>query len=224
MKSKGTHRYAWWPFIAGLAAGLVFVTIPITRWSFEFFPGDLADGRFNLYIIEHAWKWMTFQVDDFWNAPFMWPEPDVITYSDNLLGTAPFFGLFRIFGATRETAFQWWFITLSILNYACAYLFIHRVFKKPLCGCPWSDGLCLLYGFAIPVGPRSNLSAVCHSLAFYFGMGFLDNLDPKYFFGALLLMVYEIYCGIYNGFLLVVPLGFSWSLSCGSNGNCCSGN
>ena len=36
-------------------------------------PGDLGDARFNNYILEHFFRWVTGATRDYWNAPFFFP-------------------------------------------------------------------------------------------------------------------------------------------------------
>lgn len=52
----------------------------------------------------------------------MYPWKNVIGLSDNLLGTAPIYSLFRLLSYGREGAFQGWMLTLFGLNYWCGTL------------------------------------------------------------------------------------------------------
>ena len=54
-------KYNW-----GVSLGVIivlFYAMSIVGFSFEYFPGDLADGRFNNYILEH--DSLVFQTDQF---------------------------------------------------------------------------------------------------------------------------------------------------------------
>ena len=70
------------PFLLGLTTGLLFFTLQINGIRFEYFPGDCGDGHFNLYLLEHTYRFFTGKIHGFWNAPFMYPEPNIIAYSD----------------------------------------------------------------------------------------------------------------------------------------------
>jgi hypothetical protein len=201
------------PFWIGLCAGLYFFCFQLVGFQFTHFPGDLADARFNNYLLEHAHKFFTGQVSSFWDAPFMYPEKKVITYSDNLLGAAPFYSLLRFAGCDRENAFQWWFILMTVFNYTACYFFLKYLFKNN-----YSAALgAMVFAFSMAL-----LSQVVHAqtfprfaipLSFWMLCLFLEDLNPKYFFFCILLLVYQIYCGIYLGFLLMVPLGIVIALS-----------
>ena len=116
-----------WPFITGLFI-VLFYQLTVTGFDLKFFPGDLGDARFNIYLLEHVHQYFTGQVDDFWNAPFMYPEEEVISYSDNLIGSAPFYSIFRICNIDRETSFQLWYILMGVLNFSFCYLFLNMFY------------------------------------------------------------------------------------------------
>jgi len=85
--------------LALLAAGLYLVPINIYKTNFSKVPGDFGDARFNNYILEHGYKYLTGKTATYWNAPFMYPYPNTIALSDNLLGTVPLYSGFRILGS-----------------------------------------------------------------------------------------------------------------------------
>ncbi len=194
------------PMMIGLAAGLVFFVFPVIGFGFDYFPGDLGDGRLNLYFLEHAHKWFIGQTPSFWNAPFMYPEPLVTAYSDNLLGSAPVYSIFRIVGFGTYTAYQLWFLTVSILNYLCAYYFLNYLFKNK------NAAVIGAFIFAFSIALQSQMTHAqtfprfAIPLAFLMAVKFAEDLKPKYFFYTTLLVVYQIYCGIYLGFMLAIPM------------------
>jgi hypothetical protein len=117
------HRWGALFAAAVLAAGMALVPLHSTGISLTKLPGDEIDSHFNLYVLEHGWLWLTGKQPRFWDAPFFHPQPNVIAYSDSHLGTLPLYAVFRFVGFDRETAFQWWFLTLFVLNYlACSWV------------------------------------------------------------------------------------------------------
>src|SRR5260370_4192660 len=87
---------------------------PIARWKSEtlvaivlflvgiswFFavgqiPGGFDEARFNMYVLKHGYRWLTGLDKSFWSAPFFYPAQNVITYSDNHLGSFLFYSVFR---------------------------------------------------------------------------------------------------------------------------------
>ncbi len=205
MKSILKKASNYLPYFIGLFTGLYFVTLKITGIGFTHFAGNLADGRLNLYFLEHAHQFFTGVVDSFWDAPFFYPEKNAIGYSDNLLGSAPIYSFFRLIGLSTLTAYQWWYVSLAVLNFSCAYLFLNNVFKNR-----YSAVLgAMVFAFSIAL-----FSQLAHAqtfprfaipLALLYVFKFDENLDPKHFFLAVLMIVYQIYCGIYLGFMLIIP-------------------
>lgn len=191
----------------GLAIGLYFFTFEVIGLNFKYIPGDLGDGRLNLYFLEHAFQFFTGKIDSFWDAPFMCPEKSMISYSDNLLGSAPIYSFFRILGMDTFLSYQMWYIAVSSLNYLCAFYFLKLVFKN------YWPAIIGAFIFAFSLSLQSQLTHAqtfprfAIPLTFLLAVKFSDNLHPKYFLFTLLLLVYQIYCGIYLGFMLAVPLG-----------------
>jgi hypothetical protein len=196
-------------FTLGLLAGLYFFVFNVIGFDFNYYPGDLGDGRFNMYVLEHAFKFLIGRENSLWDAPFMFPEKNIITYSDNLIGTAPLFAIFRILGTDRELSFQCWFIVVSCLNYLCGFIFFNTVFKNPFAACLGA------FVFAFSMALQSQMSHAqtfprfAIPLAFLMVFNFLKELKPLYFGLAILALVYQFYCAIYLGFLLTFPLAIS---------------
>lgn len=201
------------PFLFGLLVGLIIMPISLMGCNLAYYPGDLGDSRFNLYILEHGYKFLTGQISEYWNAPFMYPEPNVISYSDNLLGTVPVYGFFRVLGFEIFTAFQLWFVSLFILNYTCFYFFAKWLFKNRYAAIIGA----FIFAFAL-----SNQASMTHvqvmprfflPLALWMILRFSEDFKPKYFFLALLLMTAELYASVYLGLLTFLTGGILMLIS-----------
>ncbi len=196
-------------FLLGLLCGLYFFVFNIIGFDFQFFPGDLGDARFNMYILEHAHKFLMGKESSLWEAPFMFPEKSVITYSDNLIGTAPFYSLFRLIGNDRETAFQLWFILMCGFNYLFGFLFFKDVFKNS-----FSAALgAFVFAFSLAL-----YSQIAHAqtfprfplvLSFWMMYKFFNKQMAHHLFLSIFFLVYQFYCCLYLGFLLFVPIALS---------------
>ena len=64
-------------------------------YDFSRVPGDLGDARFNNYVLEHFYQWISGTVQGYWNAAFFYPYSGTMAFSDTLLGSAPLYALFR---------------------------------------------------------------------------------------------------------------------------------
>jgi len=204
------------PALLGLAGGSIAIGLFLWgMWCFPLavlgpdramVPGDMGDARFNNHVLEHFHQYATGGVEDYWNAPFMHPWPNVIAYSDNLLGTAPLYSLFRSVGWNRESAFQLWAMALFALNYWCCFLALRA----------WAGAPVL---------------AACGAFIFAFGIHHLGQMDHAQVFPrfmvpvavwawwrvltrgglvhwlfAVLAVVYQFWCGIYLGLFLMYGL------------------
>lgn len=180
--------------------------IKIFGQTFDRIPGDLIDARFNNYLAEHAYRFFTGKETSFWNAPFFYPEKDVISYSDNFIGQTPFYGLFRVVGFDRETSYQLWMILSVILNYLICFWVFFKLSKNKVA----SIAGAFIFSLALPF-----FSQLCHAqtivrffipLAFYSIIRFFQAQHHKYFLYFLLSVVGQFYFSIYLGLLLSVGL------------------
>lgn len=165
-------------------------------------PGDLGDGRFNNYVLEHFYRWISGLEPDFWNAPFFAPYPDTIAFSDNLLGSAPLYALVRGLGLDRESAFQGWYLLSYVLNYAAAAFVLTRMKFKP-----WSAALgAFFFTFGLPVLAQENHAQLAYRfgipLACYSLWKFFQQPRLKALAGAAFWTVWQLYLSIYLGILL----------------------
>src|SRR5438132_10710047 len=115
------------PWKSDMLLGIALFLLGISLFfRIDQIPGELVDTRFNMYVLEHGYRWLMHRDSSFWSAPFFYPAPNVITYSDNHLGSFLFYSVFRILGAGRETAFQLWAVTIFSLNYFVTWIVLRR--------------------------------------------------------------------------------------------------
>lgn len=192
-------------FFFPLGIGLYVLLSTYFGSDLSFLPGDLGDTRFNLFILEHCYQFFSGTVDEFWNAGFMYPEPDIISMSDNLVGSAPIYSLFRLCGLNIFSSFQLWAITLVVLNYTSAYLLTAHLSNKS-----WFSGVAAFI-FAFSLGLAAQMSHAQTFPRFAIPLTFLFLLlwrkkgHWKWFFWALFALTYTFYCGIYLGFMNLFP-------------------
>lgn len=171
-------------------------------------PGDLGDARFNNYILEHGYLYLSGDVDDYWNGPFFYPQENVIAWSDNLLGTLPIYALFRCTGSDRETAFQWWFLVIYILNFVCSYLVLLRITNNVFLSVTGA----YLFTFSIfTIGQVNHVQVFprfIYPLIVYSTWRYFQTQKPIHFLLLCLSTVYQLYCGIYLGMFAVLSIVF----------------
>ena len=193
------------PLVLALVLGLVVMPISLLGWDLSFIPGDLGDTRFNIYLLEHGYQFLSGKIVWYWNAPFMYPVENVITISDNLLGTLPIYSVFRVLGLDSFTSFQCWVITIFALNFLAAYWLFNWLFKNAYAAALAA----FIFAFSISLQSQMSHAQVFARffipLAFLFIFKFGKEPKPKYFFLAALCIVGQFYCGIYLGMLTLLP-------------------
>ncbi len=206
MKFTKKNRLGLFAFFSGLFLGLYFISFQVVGYSLSHFPGDLGDGRLNLYFLEHAYKFFTGQVESLWDAPFIYPETNVLAFSDNLLGSAPLYALFRLFNIDTFTSYQLWFLVITILNYTASYFLLKQLFHNKYAAVLGA----MIFTFSIALQSQmthaQTFPRFAIPLVFLMLVKFKRNFNPSFFFLALLLLVYQIYCGIYLGFMLAIAV------------------
>jgi hypothetical protein len=189
-----------------LLAVVLFVAGFLQFFQFDRIPGDLQDARFNMYVLEHGYRWLVHLDNSFWSAPFFYPASNVITYSDNHLGSLLFYCVFRVFGASRESAFQLWAITIFALNYFITWLVLKKQNFHPI------GAIASAYIFTFPMIMAAQIIHIQLAprfmvpVAFWMAYVFLGCGKPRFlclFFAA---CAYQIYLGIYIGYFLVLSL------------------
>lgn len=201
--------YNNWPLIVALLAGLLFTTLRITEYNLEYYPGNWGDARLNMYFLEHSHQYFITGesiAETYWDAPFMYPTEEVITYSDNLLGTFIIYSFFRLIGCSVILSFTLWFISLSVLNFIATYFFAKWLFRNN-----YSAAIAaFIFAFSIALFCQTSHAQTfprfAIPLAFWAVLLFREKLSLNYLLLTILLVSYQIYCGVYLGFLLLAPI------------------
>ncbi len=186
--------------------GMWMLPVAITGLRMDTMPGDLGDTRFNNYLLEHGHRFLNGQEKEYWNAPFFYPEPEAITYADNLLGALPFYSVPRWLGAAPDTALQVWVWLMFALNFGAAYYALFRFTGNPLAAALGA----YLFTFSLPVAAQLNhiqlLPRFCFPLALYWLYKFLDSPQFRTALLLSLMLVWQFYCTMYMGFMLLLSM------------------
>ncbi|QQR88161.1 MAG: hypothetical protein IPJ76_08125 [Flavobacteriales bacterium] len=203
------------PHLPGLA--LAMVLFGVGMYSFplavmgpgrELLPGDLGDSRFNNYILEHFHQYVTGRTPSYWDAPFMYPYKNVIAFSDNLLGSAPVYSLFRGLGFNRESSYQLWILAMFALNFLCCFAALWAWTKRVV------PAACGAYVFAFGIHFIGHMDHAqmfprfMVPLAFWWCWQWLRTGKPVHLALTTGAIVFQFYCGIYLGFILCYVMFF----------------
>ena len=189
----------------GLAVA-VFLAGLVLFFKLDADPGDLGDARFNMYVLEHGHRWLMRLDQSFWSAPFFYPAQNVIAYSDNHLGSFLFYSLFRILGASRETAFQLWAITIFSLNYFVTYAVVRRQKFSPFGAITCAYLFTFSMIMAAQIGHIQLAPRFMVPVAFWTTARFLETGKANELHMLLAACACQVYLGIYIGYFLVLSL------------------
>ncbi len=169
-------------------------------------PGDLGDTRFNNYILEHDFRWITGQDSSLWNLPAFYLYPQTLTFSDNHLGSMLFYASFRWFGLDRESAMQGWYLLSYILNFGAAAYVLMKIKLKPM-----AIGLgAFFFTYGFPVLAQEGHEQLAYRFCIPFACYALWQFSQKVQFKNIVLtmfwLVWQFYLSIYLGFFLALFL------------------
>ena len=201
-------KVPWWPVLF-LAVGLVFIIDPLVLGGHV--PGNSGDSRFNLYVLEHFYQSLGGVSKNFTDAPFFYPWPATIGFSDTHWGTGFIYAIFRAAGLDATWAFSCWFVIGNLLNFFSCYYVFRKFGLKPL-GASFGA---FLYCFSLPVTSQfSHVQLVYRAglpLAVLFLQRFLESRNPMHVALMVLFFCLQAAATFYLGIFLLLLLA-GWVL------------
>jgi hypothetical protein len=177
-------------------------------------PGDIGDARFNVYILEHTFRWMVHRSLSYISPGMFYPYPGTVFLSDTHIGSVAFYILFRCLRISEFPSFTLWFFTGYFLTFAASYYALLQLRFTPFV----AAGAAIIFAFSLP-----SLAQFGHAqLVYRFGvpLAFLSLLNylrtglVKHVFSLIAWVSLQLLCSIYTGMFLVlvlVPVA-AWSL------------
>jgi len=205
-KSILQASFGWLEILVIFIIGFWLIVMRPLSPNLSQLPGDLIDTRFNNYILEHDYRWITGLDASLWDAPFFYPYPQTLTFSDSHFGSMLFYDSFRWLGLDRESAFQAWYLLSFFLTFTTVIYVLSKFKLKPL-----AIGIgAFFFTFGLPVlaqGGHLQLSyRFCIPLACYSFWQFFQKVQLKQLALTLFWLVWQFYLSIYLGFFLFLLL------------------
>ncbi|HQQ95575.1 MAG TPA: hypothetical protein PLQ93_13555 [Bacteroidia bacterium] len=185
--------------------GFYYYCLRVTGLDLSYTPGDFGDSRFINYILEHGYRWLIGKETKFWTANFMYPLEYNVAISDCLAGVLPIYAFFRFIGMDTERAYQFWWLTCSVLNYFCAYYAFRRLRLSALAAIIGS------YIFAFGINNLNQFMHLQMNCKFFFPLviafvfQFLEKKQIKYYVFACFMFILLFYT---NAYLAIFTLLF----------------
>jgi hypothetical protein len=206
MLKHGWRERAGWLLAAALLAVLVFGYLMRVTAYFSAVPGDLGDPRFNSVVLEHLYRFLTGSAAALWSPDFFYPSPGVLGFSDTHLGSALPYVIARLAGLPREHAFDVWFITGTLLNFASMLYVLRRLGASTAAAALGA----FFFSCALPVAAQDSHAQLVYRFAAplavlahwqMFERRRLADFARVAFFTA-----WQFYCSVYLGVFLVYLL------------------
>ena len=120
--TSDSRKLFTWYIIISLASGSFFTFLIFSRLiSAGYAPGNLGDARFNIFVLEHVYKFLTLKASSFSSPQIFFPFPDALFFSDTHVGSVVPYALLRIIGLSEFDAFRGWFVFGYFATYLSAF-------------------------------------------------------------------------------------------------------
>jgi len=189
-----------------------FVVTPTIGTDFSRIPGDFGDARLNNYLLEHGYQCLMHPGKPFWDAPFFYPHKNVVAYSDNYIGSAPFYLLPRLF-LDRESAFQAWIVIGYLLNFIAAAWVLRRLSVTWIAAAIGAAIFAFSITQQLRLGHAQLLWRFPVPLAWYLFDRFVRGRERKALPIAAALVCWQFYLSPYLAYFLVLVL-FAYGVAC----------
>ena len=168
--------------------------------------GDLRDGRFSNFILEHFYRALIGEEKSFKNANFFYPSPNVIMLSDNYWFLGFIYAFFRNLGFNSSNSFNFWIFCGFFANFISSYYVLRKFnFSKN------SSAIgAYLFTFnqiiLLKIGHMQLNFKVFIPLTLLYSKQYFETLNFKYISYIILCVILQLLCNSYNGnFLKVAP-------------------
>ncbi|RJR26854.1 hypothetical protein C4561_03710 [candidate division WWE3 bacterium] len=189
--------------------GVFNLFYPSISSGFNNLQPNLGDAYFNAFVLEHGYKsfFDTSYDASFYSPAFFYPTKLVTTYSDNLLGAAPLYWIFRTM-FDWVTSFELWEISVSVLTYVAMIIWLRHIKVHPSVAAVTSFVYVFGISRVIQLSHPQLLPQFFTPLAFIFLYRFLRRPAIKDMNAFIFLVFMQAAAGYYLGWFLILSLGF----------------
>jgi hypothetical protein len=174
--------------------------------------GDAVDSRFNMFILEHTYRWLTGQSASLASPRMFYPYPYTLFFSDTHFGSSFVYIVFRFLGLSEYRAFNFWFLTGALLTLWSGYFVLARWRFNPLAAGLGAAMFALSLPSVAQMGHPQLIYRFCIPLAVYETQRMLGRRDPFAGIAAIFWLAWQALINIYlGGFLFLLMLFFAGS-------------
>lgn len=206
IKEKQKYRYIGFEVLICLI-GVCMMFYPTLISGFARMQTDTGDTRLTNYFLEHSFQFFFNKnyLGELWSPTFFYPYKEVLSFSENLFGSAPIYWFFRIFSSS-DIAFQLWMIAVSALNFGTFSLLMRRFKVNYIIASLGS----FLFAFGMPriakIGHQQLLPQFFTPLAFLALWEFVKKPTNIKLFLLLTSTYLQFLAGVYLGWFWIFSL------------------
>jgi hypothetical protein len=174
--------------------------------------GDPGDTRFNNYILEHIYRWLSGHPVELFSPPFFYPYPYTLFFSDAHFGSVFVYAIFRLLGFSEYHSFALWYFAAYFATLWATYFVLARLEFSPFV----AGVAASMFAFSLPsIAQMSHAqlaNRACVPLAIYCTCIALRRADPFSALLAVCCLCTQLLISIYLGiFLLMLMVAFALS-------------
>lgn len=173
-------------------------------------PGGLGDARFNIYILEHVYRWLVGLDRSLLSLPIFYPYPYTFAFSDMHAGSAIVYVIARAIGLDQYDAFKVWFVIGYVLTFAAAYRVMLLLRLSP-----WLAALAAFgFAFSLPAVAQMGHAQLTYRVgipfAFYHSMRYAQTKRPADLHGLIGWISLQILINVYLGLFGLILSGITF--------------
>lgn len=191
-----------------LIVGLYSTFYPTISSGFKLLQTDPGDTLFNAYILEHTFQsvFNKSYIATLWSPAFFYPYKNVLTYSVNLFGTAPFYWVFRSIVGWLA-AYQLWMMLMFILMFISFNMLMKSIKVNPYVSALSAYLFTFNFTRVTQLGHQQLLGQFYTPLAILFLFKFYAKPSVKLLHLTLLFVYLQIIGDFYLGWFLILSIG-----------------
>jgi len=166
--------------------------------------GDLVDGRFNNFVLEHFYRTLIGEEKSFKNANFFYPAPNVMMLSDNHWFLGLIYAFFRIIGFNSAKSFNFWIFCGFFANFISSYYVLRKFNFSKNSSAIGAFSFTFNQIILLKIGHMQLNFKAFIPLTLLYSKYYFETLDFKYISYIILCIILQLLCSSYNGNFLAL--------------------
>jgi hypothetical protein len=188
--------------VGTLVAGLGMTLYPVLLSGGAVVIGDTGDARLVQLVLENGFRALSGHGSVF-QPPFFYPQPDVGSYTETLLGVQPLYAPWRWLGLGPHLAYQAFLFSAAIANFGLCWAYLRRCLQVDVL--PAALGA-FLFAFAVPRAAQLQHPQLWFHgwavLTLWCATRFLQRGGGHWLAMGVMTLIAQLYASVYHGWFL----------------------